>query len=58
MPVIRSWNAREETHTMANQKHLQILKQGIEAWNEWRDQHRDARSALAGANFSLTNLNG
>ena len=26
---------------MANQEHLNILKQGVKAWNEWREQHFD-----------------
>jgi uncharacterized protein YjbI with pentapeptide repeats len=26
-------------HHMANQKHVDLLKQGIEAWNDWRKEH-------------------
>jgi uncharacterized protein YjbI with pentapeptide repeats len=31
---------------MANRKHLQILRQGVEAWNTWRDLHRDIEPDL------------
>jgi hypothetical protein len=31
---------------MANPEHLQILKQGVEAWNQWREQHKDLRLDL------------
>lgn len=24
---------------MANEEHLAILKQGVEVWNQWREQH-------------------
>jgi hypothetical protein len=36
---------------MANPEHLQVLKQGIEAWNQWLDGHRNLRPALAGASL-------
>jgi hypothetical protein len=26
---------------MANQEHLDILKQGVETWNQWRKEHAD-----------------
>ena len=25
---------------MANEEHVAILKQGVEAWNKWRDENR------------------
>ena len=46
---------------MANLEHLQILKQGVEVWNEWRREHKDVRpdlsyATLIGANLSRANL--
>jgi TIR domain/Pentapeptide repeats (8 copies) len=41
---------------MANPEHLQILTQGVDAWNEWRYQHRDIMLDLAGASLSGANL--
>ena len=37
---------------MANEGHLQILKQGAEAWNTWRREHPDIEPDLTGANLS------
>jgi hypothetical protein len=33
---------------MANPEHLQILRQGVKAWNAWRRQHRDITPDLSG----------
>jgi hypothetical protein len=33
---------------MANEEHLAILKQGVKAWNQWREAHRDIRPDLSG----------
>lgn len=55
---------------MANQEHLDILKQGVDVWNLWRQQHYDviaafdrisssdgfSRADLSGANFLNTNF--
>lgn len=41
---------------MANPEHLQILQQGVEVWNVWRDQNRDIRPDLSGANLDYANL--
>lgn len=41
---------------MANQEHLDILKQGVEIWNKWREKHPEIRPDLNGADLSYTNL--
>ena len=50
---------------MANQEHLDILKQGVDTWNQWRREHRDAdiqldlyKADLSGANLSGADLGG
>jgi hypothetical protein len=41
---------------MANEEHLKILKQGVDAWNQWREQNPEVIPDLSGANFSRANL--
>jgi uncharacterized protein YjbI with pentapeptide repeats len=41
---------------MANPEHLQILKQGVQAWNAWREQTECIGLALIEANLSQANL--
>ena len=41
---------------MANPEHLEILQQGIEAWNAWRDQNGDIRPDLSIASLFRINL--
>ena len=48
---------------MADKEHLARLKQGVKAWNAWREQNMDARPNLRGADLrkldlSLVNLRG
>jgi hypothetical protein len=43
---------------MANPQHLEILKQGVEVWNEWRKENLDVEPDLEGANLSGANLEG
>ena len=51
---------------MANPEHLEMLKQGVEHWNQWRKEHPDVlpdlsdailqRAKLAGANLSRADV--
>ncbi len=43
---------------MADEKHLEILKKGVDAWNNWREENRDVQPYLTGANLCEANLTG
>ena len=48
---------------MANQEHLDILKKGVETWNQWRVEHHDiqpnlSKADLYGATLIKANLSG
>ncbi len=43
---------------MANQEHLDILKQDVQAWNQWRREHPDIRPNLNSAHLSGADLYG
>ena len=43
---------------MANQEHLDILRGGVIAWNDWRLSNPTARADLSGADLSNTVLTG
>ena len=36
---------------VANEKHLKILRQGVEAWNAWREKEHSVLPDLRGANL-------
>ncbi len=42
---------------MANQEQLDILKQGVDAWNLWRVENPDVQIDLSEAQLSGANLN-
>jgi hypothetical protein len=42
---------------MTNPKHLQILQQGVEAWNAWREQNWNITPYLFGADLRGADLN-
>ncbi len=41
---------------MANQEHLSILKQGVETWNKWREEHATIRPDLTVADLRFADL--
>lgn len=43
---------------MANEEQLKIFKQGVEVWNQWREEHPDVNIDLRRANLKNKNLNG
>jgi hypothetical protein len=43
---------------MANPEHLAILKQGVKAWNEWKEKNPIPMPDLSGANLSKADLRG
>ena len=42
---------------MANQEHLDLLKQGVKTWNQWREEHLDIQLDIQ-PDLSLANLDG
>jgi len=41
---------------MVNKKHLQIIRQGVDAWNEWRRKNPELRPNLRGADLHEADL--
>jgi hypothetical protein len=41
---------------MANEEHLQIIRQGPGGWNEWRQQNPELNPDLSRATLMETNL--
>ena len=41
---------------MADDEHLKILRQGVAAWNEWREQYLDVEPDLSGAKLIAVDL--
>ena len=37
---------------MANEEHVEILRRGVKAWNEWRGKNPDAAPDLSGTDFT------
>ena len=43
---------------MANPEHREILKQGVEQWNKWREEHPEVRPSLREVLLSKADLSG
>ena len=43
---------------MANKKHVNILKRGVETWNQWREDNPDVKPHLIGAHLEGARLEG
>jgi Pentapeptide repeats (8 copies) len=41
---------------MANKEHLEVIKQGVDAWNKWRNEHAGTRPDLSRTDLSVANL--
>jgi hypothetical protein len=41
---------------MANEEQLELIKQGVDAWNKWRVKHPDMRPDLSGVDLTRANL--
>ncbi len=54
-------SARKKSILMANQQHLDMLKQGVRSWNKWRKKPPEVQPNLRKANLADLNkgmLNG
>ena len=38
---------------MPNEEHLELIKQGVDVWNKWREEHLDIRPDLSEANLRV-----
>ncbi|MBW2144226.1 MAG: pentapeptide repeat-containing protein [Deltaproteobacteria bacterium] len=43
---------------MAHQKHIEILKQGVDVWNKWRKEHLSEKPYLTGVNLRGAKFSG
>jgi len=43
---------------MVNKEHYEIIKKGIDAWNQWREENPDVRPDLRFANLKFAHLSG
>jgi uncharacterized protein YjbI with pentapeptide repeats len=47
---------RPKGNCMANQEHLDILKQGVDTWNQWQKKHANILPDLSNANLKRADL--
>jgi uncharacterized protein YjbI with pentapeptide repeats len=41
---------------MANNEHVPLLKQGVATWSAWREENRNIRPDLSGADLARADL--
>src|SRR5579875_2382899 len=46
------------SNAMANQDHLHKLREGVDVWNHWRQDHPQITPDLSGAELTSANLRG
>jgi hypothetical protein len=56
--LVDSRSVRQGGNHMANQKHGDVLRQGVEIWNQWREEHPDIQPDLNNANLRKIALGG
>jgi uncharacterized protein YjbI with pentapeptide repeats len=54
--AVAIFNLEPEEDAMANQQQLAVIKQGVDVWNKWREEHTDAEIDLSKTDFSNLNL--
>ncbi|MGJ3252156.1 MAG: pentapeptide repeat-containing protein, partial [Elainellaceae cyanobacterium] len=50
------YGERHRAEAMANEEHVKILKQGVEAWNLWRQENPEVKPDLRSADLRSANL--
>src|SRR5947208_2723782 len=58
VPFYNESTTEEVNNGMADQQQLDLLQQGVEVWNAWRDQHPEILIKLSGTDLSGAHLSG
>jgi len=56
VPFYNESTTEEVNNGMADQQQLDLLQQGVEVWNAWRDQHPEILIKLSGTDLSGAHL--
>src|SRR5207247_10046023 len=56
VPFYNESTTEEVNDGMADQQQLDLLQQGVEGWNAWRDQHPEILMKLSGADLSIAHV--
>src|SRR5579872_7491852 len=54
--VLSVFNNNKEANSMPDSQHLDLLKQGVFTWNQWRQEHPEVLPDLTGADMSWAHL--